>query len=107
MLNSGATTFSEGATMPSTSPALLFSFLNTISSPASTFPSFRPVFAIHSAAAHVAPAMSSTWTVCDGYLPGEFLIDISRQYAIKSHDTQEPTMPSWAASNARNMLQQR
>ena len=46
--------------MPSTSSTLLLSFLKTISSPASASASVRPVFAIHSAAAHIAPAMSST-----------------------------------------------
>ena len=81
MLNSGAITFCVGGTIPSTSLALLFSFLNTTSSPAREFASVLPVFAIHSAAAHIAPATSSTWTVCEGYFPGEFLHNSLATYA--------------------------
>lgn len=81
MLNKGAMTFLDGATIPSTSSTLLFSFLNTISSPAREFASVLPVFAIHSAAAHIAPATSSTWTVCEGYFPGEFLHNLLATYA--------------------------
>lgn len=73
ILKRGAITFWLWGIMPSTSLTLLFSFLNGISSPAIESASCRPIFAIHCAHAHIAPAMSSTCTVCEGYFPGEFL----------------------------------
>lgn len=72
-LNRGATGFSLGGIIPSTSLTLFLSLWKRSGFPAIWFADLRPSRAIQLADAHAAPATSNTWTVLVGFLPGDHL----------------------------------
>ena len=92
-----ATTFWFEGTMFSNSLILLLSLWNMISSPATSSAAFLPVPAIQVAAAHAAPATSSTWTVLLGFFPGDHLQNSPLDEARNKKSRRVHTWTSWAS----------